>query len=726
MSRGSIVLPALLVAATLGMAHAEPERPRVGLVLGGGGARGAAHVGVLEVLDRLRVPVDCVAGTSMGALVSGALASGLSPAQMRQALAAADWADMFNDDPDFAERNFRSKRLTQRYLAGSEVGLAPDGLRYLPGVLNGEKIKLFFNQLVHDDATSRRIEALALPLSIVATDIGDGSRVVFRAGSLTQAMRASMSVPGLLAPTEVDGRRLVDGGLVDNVPIGEVRERCRADVVIAVDVGSPLQEAQSVHSLLSVSTQMVGILTQQNVTRSLATLTPRDIYLRPDLGNITSTDFQRNGEAAERGRAAAEAVRDRLAALGVDEYAYATWRDRLRGVAAAPARVDRIEIAGSSRVDPAAVRRHIRQPLGEPLDARRLEQDLLRIYGDAHYEEVDYDIVGRDGANVLEVRPRDKSWGPDYMRFAIALNTTARRGSSYSLRGAFQRTLLNRLGGELLVSAELGTTIGGGIDFHQPLDAAQRSFFDARALRAITSRSVFNQGWKIAEYRVGRSLLEAAGGLNLGVAGQLRLGWQHHRNRDQLDTGIPVLPEGAFHWSGPFVRLELDQLDAPYFPSRGWAARAELFDTRDLDFTLASVEGRLVGSLGDQVFALRLAHTGSPRGVLPYFAAPTLGGLFNLSAFAVGQLLGDEVSYAGLRVERIVGRLPIGLRGDLRVGLAAEAGRVRLRYSEIERRGWNDSWAVYLGGVTPLGPVYLAYARSTRGPSNAYLVVGSP
>jgi NTE family protein len=216
---------------TVAMAADQP-RPRIGLVLGGGGARGAAHIGVLEALEKLRVPVDCVAGTSMGALVAGAWAAGMSPEKMREALAAADWSDMFIDNPEYAEMSYRNKQVSRRYLPGSESGVSANGVAYQAGVVSGQKIKLFFNQLVRANQGERNIEELPLPLSIVATDIGTGERVVFRDGALTTAMRASMSVPGLLAPVDHQGRKLVDGGLVDNLPIAEVRERCNADVVM--------------------------------------------------------------------------------------------------------------------------------------------------------------------------------------------------------------------------------------------------------------------------------------------------------------------------------------------------------------------------------------------------------------------------------------------------------------------------------------------------------------
>ena len=232
---------AAILAAVLGPAMAEAEaRPRIGLVLGGGGARGGAHLGVLEVLEELRVPIACITGTSMGALVGGAYAGGMSPRDIEARIAAADWVNMFDDTAGRQSVNVRRKGLDDRYYSGLEFGVSKDGLRFREGALAGEKLKLFFNQLVRSEFGERSIEDLAIPLAIIATDIGSGERVAMRTGNLTSAMRASMSVPGLMAPVPRENRKLVDGGLTDNLPITEARKLCDAEAVIAVNVGSPL------------------------------------------------------------------------------------------------------------------------------------------------------------------------------------------------------------------------------------------------------------------------------------------------------------------------------------------------------------------------------------------------------------------------------------------------------------------------------------------------------
>ncbi len=705
---------------------APPRRPRVGLVLGGGGARGAAHIGVLEVLERLRVPVDCVAGTSMGALVAGAWAAGLDPAAMRRELAAADWADMFQDNPDYTELNFRNKRLSQRFLPGSESGVTAQGLVAPSGVVSGQKIKLFFNRLVRADAGEREIGKLPLPVSIIATDIGTGERVVFREGSLTQAMRASMSVPGLMAPLDYGGRKLVDGGLVDNLPIREARERCQAEVVIAVNVGSPLLKAEAISGLLAVSAQMVAILTEQNVSQSLATLTPGDIYIQPELGDITSGDFQRHAEAADRGRAGAEKAAAALARLSVPAAEFAAWRKPLEDHRPDAQRVDAIEITGLKRVNPAVVGRYLQQRAGQALDTGELNRDLLRAYGDGNYEGVDYTLLTVRDRQVLRITPVEKRWGPDYLRLAVNLSSNFSQGSTYGLRAGYQKTWLNPLGAELLFSGEIGSSTGAGVEFYQPLDAQQQFFVETQANYRRSRTDVFQDDKRIAEYMVGTGTIDLVGGINIGLLGQARLGWRDSHFAARIDTGVGLLPSQSAHFGGWLAALDLDQLNSLYFPSRGWSLRASWYESPQRDYGKATLEGRSAWRLGPWVLGTRALATASPRGQVPVFDAASLGGFLNLSAFATGQLVGDNIRYAHLRGERIVSSAPLGLRGDLRLGLAIEAGRVGTPYTEVRRTGWLNSSTLYLGGETSLGPLYLGLARAGSGETNAYLFIGTP
>jgi NTE family protein len=719
-------LAVVICHSVTGSFAAEPLR--VGLVLGGGGARGAAHIGVLEELERLRIPVACVAGTSIGALVAGAWASGLDAAAMRTQMGKADWNDMFQDNPDFTEVNLRNKRLLQSYLPGSETGITSSGVTTPPGVVSGQKIKLFFNQLVRTDLGERQIEQMPLPISIIATDIGSGERVVFRDGSLTMAMRASMSVPGLMAPLEYRGRKLVDGGLVDNLPIQEVRDRCAAQVVIAVNVGTPLLKSSEISGLLTVSSQVVSILTAQNVTKSMEALTPNDIYIKPDLDGLTAADFHRSNEAADRGLAAARATAA-LQRLSVDPAAYAQWRQRwtqtaTKGSSDMP--VDAIEIVGLKVVNPATVSRYVTQKIGEPLEVTKLNRDLLRAYGDGYYERVDYSLVQEGDRNVLRILPVEKSWGPNYLRMGVNLNSTLTGRSSYALRAAYQKTWINSLGGELLFTGELGTNTGIAAEIHQPLDPAQTYFVAAKGSVRNEYLSLFINDLRVSDYRNTVQRMDFSVGRNFGLIGQARLGWREEQHTYKIETGIPLLRTDQFRVSGVQASLELDQKKQLYVSSQGWSARASWFEAANGSHNLVGLG--LDGSMlfNDWVLGMRGSYAGSTYGELPGQQVAKLGGFLNLSGFATNQLSGDQVSYGHVRAERILGQMPIGLRGDLRAGVALEAGRIGRPLSEPLRTGVLDSAVIYLRTETPIGPAYIGLGRASSGQVNAYLFIGTP
>ena len=707
-------------------AHAQ-DRPKVGLVLGGGGARGAAHIGVLEVLEELRVPVDCVAGTSMGALVAGAWAAGLSPARMREELAKADWDDMFQDNPGYDELNFRNKRLSQRFLPGSETGIKDGGAVAPPGVVLGQKIKLFFNHLVRADTGEPELERLPLPVSIIATDIGTGERVVYRDGSLTAAMRASMSVPGLMAPLEYRGRKLVDGGLVDNVPIREVRDRCGAQVVIAVNVGSPTLRPEQVSGLLSVTAQVVALLTEQNVSASLATLTQRDIYIKPDLGDIGAADFSRHARAADVGHDAAQAMATQLQRLQVAPEVYAAWQKRMAVSERAAPRVDEVQVAGQLLGNDGLVRRYVEQATGQPLDTDKLSRDLMRVYGDGYYERVDYSVLRVGTRNVLRLLPVEKSWGPDYLRLGLRLDSSLSQGSSYQLRLGYQKTWLNSLGGELLATAELGSTTGAGIELYQPLVASQRFFAEALADHQRGRTDHFEGSRRLSEYRSARSRLELGLGINFSLLGQMRLSWRQMQVGYSLETGqaVPRL-EQDYRGGAWVLGLDMDQLDRLHFPRRGWSTQASWLYAPGGGYSRASLELRGAIPWQQQVLSARFSWVGSPQGQLPVHDAARLGGFLNLTGFASGQLMGDEAMYGHVRLERIIGKPPLGLSGDLRMGVALELARMGQPYAPLKRDGTLYSLALYLGGESPLGPMYIGIGQGNGRSVNAYLFIGTP
>jgi NTE family protein len=679
---------------------------------------------VLEVLEQLHVPVDCVAGTSMGGLVGGAFASGLTSSQMTDKLSRVDWGDMFEDNPARAELNYRDRRLAQSYYPGLEFGVKDGRLEAARGLIQGQKLKLFFNNLVGAEKGTRAIEDLGMPLSIIATDIGSGERVVYREGDLTAAMRASMSVPGLLAPIDYRGKRLVDGGLVDNLPVREARARCDADVIIAINVGTPLVPPGEVNSILSISNQMIGILTEQNVHASLAALKPGDILITPNLEGISAGDFAKFREASARGHAAALAVVEKLKRYAVPEADYIAWRGKVGGPLRAPPRIDEVQIAGLQRVNPEAVRRHLHVKPGDVLDTAQLDRDLQRIYGDGWYESVDYSLLTARERNILRITPTEKSWGPDYLRFGTQIQITEQQ-NEFVFRTALQKRWINSLGAEWLSGVDIGQHARIFTEFYQPLDARQRFFVEPVLALQRDFTDLYQNEHRIAQYRLIEKRAAAYLGANVGSLGQARLGWLFRKLVASVETGAVDLPTGKRTIGGWTADIDFDQLNRPFFPTEGWLAKIEYFSGQQIPYSKLSVSLRGAASWRSYAFNGQLTYVDALRGTLPVFDAAALGGFLRLSGFNPRQLIGGRAQLATVRAERIIGKMPLGFAGDLRVGLSLETGKMDRRITETGRDGWQPALSVYFGGETPFGPIYLGYGHVIRGgPSTAYLYLG--
>jgi NTE family protein len=498
-------------------------------------------------------------------------------------------------------------------------------------------------------------------------------------------------------------------------------------VVIAVNVGSPLLKAEDVGSLLTVTAQMVNILTEQNVTRSIASLTPRDIYIRPDLDGIGAADFERHAETADRGRAPPK-----------------PWRRGCRAVAAAGGlcRVAPALRAGDARrrpgrrhrggrpgrVHPDTVQRHLRQRLGETLDTTRLGRDLVRVFGEGDFEQVDYSLVREGERNVLRIDAAEKRWGPDYLRLGLALSTTLSQGASYALRVAWHKTWLNAWGGELLAVGELGNTNGVSLEWFQPLATPSRWFSDGSLQYRRQRLDLFAGNDRVSEYVIEQAGVGLGVGMKVSYLGHLRLGVHSTRWKPSLVTGLPLLTGDHAQKQGLALSLDLDRLNRRFFPTSGWALNLGLVDNRGEgpDYTRATLDLRHAWALPQWVIGSRVAWTGSPRGRLPVYDGASLGGFLNLSAYSPNQVAGDAMAYAHLRAERVIGNMPLGLRGDLRLGLALELAEVRRSFVVTRHTGTLHSLAAYVGGDTPIGPVYLGLAHSLSGVFNAYLFVGAP
>ena len=477
MAGAGLLLATLLVASAQAAtppdspAGAAPaKRPKICLVLSGGGARGAAHIGVLKVLEKYRVPIDCIAGTSMGALVGAAYASGMSVPEMDEITSAITSELLFKERPPREELSMQRKAEDYTLLFGPEIGLVGSSLKFPKGVVTGVQLETVLRKLSKVKGY-QRFDNLAIPFRAVATDLVTGKAVIFKEGELANVMRASMSVPGAIAPAELNGMILVDGMLTENLPVQTARAM-GADVIIAVNVGTPLLTRDQLDSIFGVAGQMVSILTEQNVQTSLGLLKPTDILISPELGNYTTADFDALAKIALVGEPAAEKVAAQLEKLSLPPDQYAALRQR-QTVAQAPdlKPVDEIRFDNLKRVNPESVQALMETVVNQPIEQEVLDKDLRRIYGTGDFEHVNYSLIDEPGKRVLAVEAIEKTWGPDYLRFGLGLSSDFSSQSSYfNLAASYRKTWINSLGASWRTGVQFGYNNALVSEFYQPLE----------------------------------------------------------------------------------------------------------------------------------------------------------------------------------------------------------------------------------------------------------------
>ena len=388
----------------------DVSRPKIGLALGGGGAKGGAHVGVLEVLEELRIPVDYIAGTSIGAALGGLYASGMSVPELKALLEALDWQNLLSDRPPRGHQPFRLKSTDRRIPSRLEIGFNGGQFRLPTGIVTGQNVELTLRSATLPVAHLRSFEELPIPFVAVAADLVTGEMVVMDSGDLSTAMRASMSLPGVFSPVEFQGRILVDGGLVRNLPVDVVRAM-GADVVIAVDLTPPLYQADELESAIEVSTQTLRISTLQNTVPQRESLVQgRDVLLRPDVTDVPIREFRSLTATFDAGAEIARAAGEDLAQWGLDPEAYQASRAGRRRVEERPQTVDFVRIDGAQGLSPATLRARLGLSPGEPLLAETLERALNRVFAMGLYQGVDYSLVEDGDAFGLLVHVTEKPW----------------------------------------------------------------------------------------------------------------------------------------------------------------------------------------------------------------------------------------------------------------------------------------------------------------------------
>lgn len=731
----------LTLAASMAAATAqnptEAPRTRIGLVLSGGGARGLSHVGVLKVLEAERIPIDAIAGTSMGAIVGGLYASGMSATELEHELLKVEWAKVFAARVDRQHLSQRRKEEDFEISPLIELGIRDGELRVPAGAVSSRGLENLLRRFTLPVRDVQDFNRLPIPFRAVATDLETGAAVVLSHGDLALALRASMSVPGVFPPTEVDDRLLGDGGLVNNVPV-DVARAMGVDVVIAVNIGTPLAGRETLSSVVGIAAQMINILTEQNVQRSLATLGTSDVLVSPQLGALTAGDFAKVAEAIARGESGAQAALARLRPLAVSPSAYAQWRAEHPKLRRPEATIGFVAFEGSTQTNPSRFAAGLESRPGQPFNVDRAAADARTLAASGDYLRADYRLVSSNsGADGLVFDLEDKPWGPNYLRVGLDLATDFNGRGSFNLKLSHNRHWLTPSGTEWRNRLQIGAVPSFFTELYHPLNwtagLANDWFVATYASSERRDGTLYGQdGSELARFK--RTTTRA--GIDLGQPwgrfGEIRLGLGTQRVR-----ATPTLVSASLSSTlrqvqatetGLRLAVVVDQLDFANFPQQGYrlVGEAAIGDGSNAG-SFQRVEASALGAItyGRHTFNLFASARGASQQQGATLGRYALGGFHQLSGYRDGQLLGNYVLLSRLTWYMRLTGTPTLARGYF-FGASAEAGNAYLTRDALRANSLRAGMSLFIGADTALGPLYLALTHAPRGQTGVVLFLGRP
>jgi len=701
------------------------------LALGGGGARGAAHIGVLKELERLRIPIDAIAGTSMGAIVGGLYASGKTPDELQQLIESLDWADAFDDQSEREHRSFRRKQDDAAFPIPLELGLREGSLQLPRGLIQGQKLSLILREQLLHVYDVRNFDDLPTPFRAVASDIETGDAYAMSHGDIELAIRASMSAPGIFAPVVVDGRALVDGGLVGNVPVSVVRDM-DVDIIIAVDVEFPLYPPEDLQSALAITEQMLTILIRKETRRELAGLRDDDILIRPELGEYGSTNFQDIAQTIAPGAAAAIAIEDRLGKLSLPEDEYRAFLAMRRSHPGPTKNIDFVRVIDDGHAADRALVSRVRTKPGDAVDASRFSGEAEYLFGLERFEQASYRLIQEEGALGVEFETRSKSWGPNFLKLGMSIEDDFEGSTAFNVAGRLTRTAINSRGAEWRTDLRLGTDPKLDTEFYQPLSRRSRFFIAPQIVLEQSNINAFSGDSSFARYRIGEIEADLDFGRELGRWGEIRLGVFRGTGNARLKVGDPQLPNFDFDTGGVRAQFALDTFDDAQLPKSGTQFNVEWLMSRpgfgadsNFDTVESTIDTAWSWKKNTLRFGLEYATTIQSDNLIQDFFP--LGGFLRLSGLERGEISGPHAGLARIIYYRQVGETGGGLFDfPLYLGGSVEAGNVWQTRSDISLDSMLFNGSLFAGLDTYLGPLFLAAGFSENGDTSFYLFLGTP
>jgi NTE family protein len=707
-----------------------PGRPSVGLVLSGGGARGGAHIGVLKALEELRVPVDYIAGTSIGAVVGGFYVSGMSVADLEQLVESLEWETAFLNVTPRQLKSFRRKRDDDSFLVNQKPGLN-DGEFELPvGLVQGQVIDMIISRETLRASQVDNFDQLAIPFRAVAGDIVTGEAVVLGSGSLARAIRASMSIPAALSPIEIDGRLLVDGGIAMNLPV-EVARDMGAEVVIAVDISSELLGRETLRSVLDITSQLTNLLTRNGTLQQYGHLTSSDVLLVPTFGDdLTSLEFARMRETIQTGYDAVMQNRAEFEWLALTEQEYSAYLAARRDP-----RMDDLPVVefvrldnGGPVADTVVEARLGAIELGSQLDVDAVERAMNTVYGLDYYQNVRYGLVRDSEGTGIELELDPRAWGPNYLQLGMEYSSAADSDSLFGLAASYLSTAINPLGGEWRATVVIGDEPALVADLYQPFGPKGLYFYAPSLALESTQFNVYEDDERVTEAQLREGTLEFAVGRELLTFGEYRFGLRAAKGAFDLRVGDPTrISEEEFRRGEFFGRFSVDTMDSVSFPREGaqtvleWRASRQRPLEADADFDQLLIAGSYAKTWGRHTVLTTLRWDATVSGTAANSRLFRMGGFFDISGLNRNQLSGQHATRVGAAYYRRIGDLALF---PAFAGFSMELGNVWQSREDISSRDSILGGSFWAGVDTPVGPVYVGYGRAEGGEDAFYVSLG--
>ncbi|ENM8496552.1 patatin-like phospholipase family protein [Vibrio parahaemolyticus] len=759
MSRYFALWVSLFLIATPSVAQVKnedtPTRPKVAVVLAGGGAKGAAHIGVLKALEEMHIPVDIITGTSMGAYVGGLYATGMSADEIESFIYSVDWNSGYRDRVDRSQRRVRDKEYEDRYQITTDLGLRFGEVRAPTGVVQGQNMLRVLRETTGNLGRFESFDELAIPYRSVATDILELDEVVIGNGYLVDAMMASMSVPGALPPYKLNGHMLVDGGVVNNMPV-DVARAMGADVVIAVDISTDYKTEDDFTGLFTVADQLSNYLVRRSTQQQVETLQEHDVYIRPNVGQMETVEFDKMPWAFQSGYDITKEMESKLAGLRLSNAEYQKYIDhkqevRKKLVYGDDRVVDEIVIVNNTHYSDVLLTNRLELETGRKIETAEIEKAVENLYALDRFELITYHFEEVDGSNLLVFDVNEKSWGPNYLNFRFFLEDDFDTDSQYGIGMSTNFTNLNSHGAEMALNVEMGTDKLIEAELYSPVLSSQEFFVagkvayssEGRNLPVSDDDSSLSSVNDFLPVSYTEFVSEIAIGIQPTLWQELRLGGRYSSGSIELST-LASVGNLDFERRGLFANYRLDTLDDFAFPTRGLLVDLEYLVSHDtspeeigqskpkdiVEDTVYEIDARFKGAMSYQRHTLvgqaeysfvqskNSSITLDPR---------ELGGFLHLSGIPRNSLIGQNLFFSSLVYRYKWFDNDFGLfEAPVYVGASLEHGGTWSDNDlKLNEAPLYNAASIFFGVDSPIGPIMLAYGRTEQDMEAVYLIVGT-